>query len=448
MKIIICGAGEVGSHAADVLAGSGQSITVIDTEVERLAKVEDEMDVATLAGNCASGRVLREAGTARASLVLAATDSDEVNLLTAATAKAIGAKRVLARVHHRAYFEQRGFDYARHLGIDGMICPEHATALAIAGALRNPGVVAVENFARGGVEMQEFRVDDHAPALGKPLESVSMPRGTRVASVFRKQYAFMPDASTVLEAGDNIILVGNSDVFEEARKLFHKEERRRQRAVIMGGPTMAVWLARTLRDLNFAIRIFEAQRERAEELASKLEWVSVIEADPTDPTVFEEEHIAQADVFLALTDDDEHNILGCAWAKTMGINRAIAVVQKPNYLHLLPHVGIDEAFSPRVVAVREIEALIDERPLRRIATLVEGILDVYQIRIGEKAVVLGQPLREATLTSDSLIAAVPEGDGFRLPGPDDVLAAGDMILVIGRHALDQKLAAIFDCKLS
>ena len=443
MDIVICGAGQVGSHAAQVLAAAGHNITVIDIDPDRLRNVEDTMDVRTLSGSCSTATILREAGTDKADLLLAATDHDELNLLTASIAKGVGAHKTIARVHHSVFFENRGLDYPAHLGIDRLICPEYSTAQAIARTLRNPGALAVENFARGQIEMEEFPVSPKAPALGKPLLEISLPRGTRLAAIKRGSEVFLPEGNSVIKAGDIVILAGNATSFQQARKVFHDDKLALRRIVIMGGPSMAVWLCRALRDRNFSIRLFEVKRARAEELAQKLEWVTVIQADPTDPDVFEEEHIAQADAFVALVDDDEHNILGCAWAKSMGVQHAAAVVQKPSYLHLLAHIGIDRPFSPRMVAVKEIERLIDESPLRRMSSLAEGIIDVYWVRVGAKAKVIGKPLREIKLTPDWMITAIQQGEQVRVPGADDVVRADDTLLAIGRRGMEDKLKKLF-----
>jgi trk system potassium uptake protein TrkA len=402
------------------------------------------MDVATFCGNCAQADVLQEAGAENADLLVAATNLDEVNLLAATIAKGVGTTKSIARVHHSAFFEQRGFHYQDQLDIDRLICPEYSTALAIARTLRNPGALAIEDFARGTIEMQEFAVSRKAPAIGRKLIEIPMPAGARLAAITRKGGSFIPEAESTLDEGDIVVLVGNSSVFQDARKLFHDEKGGRRRIVIMGGPSMAVWLSRSLRDRDFAIRLFETDRARAEVLAEKLGWVTVINADPTDRAVFEDENLAQADVFVALLDDDEHNILGCAWAKSMGVNSAVAVVQRPNYLHLLKSVGIDRPFSPRRVAVKEIELVVDESPLRKTASLAEGIVDVYRVRVGRDAEVIDKPLHEIKLSPNWIVAAIQQGGEVRVPKATDTINFGDTLLVVGRHGREATLKKLFN----
>ena len=278
MNVIICGAGHVGIHAAEELASAGHNITVIDQNHERIRRIEDTMDVRTLCANSATAVALRDAGAATADLVIATTQNDEINLLTTSIANAIGAGRTIARVHHSTYFEQRGLDYCNHLGIDRLICPEYSTALAIARTLRNPGAMAIENFARGRIEMHEFPVSKNASAIGVALADLGLPQGTRLAALTRDKMTFIPEATTVVEPDDVAVLVGNAGAFEQAKKLFHSNQARRQKVAIMGGPSMAVWLCRALRERDFSIRLFEINRQRAEALAEKLDWVTVIQS--------------------------------------------------------------------------------------------------------------------------------------------------------------------------
>jgi trk system potassium uptake protein TrkA len=443
MKIIICGAGEVGSHAAETLVAKGTRIVVIDQDASRLAAIEESMDVATFRGNCAHAQVLLDAGCADADLVVAATSGDELNLLTASVAKGLGAKKSIARVHHSEYFEQRRFRYEEHLRVDRLICPEYSTAVAIARTLRNPGALAIEGLARGAIEMQEFPVSRKATAIGKSLVDLALPRGTRLAVITRKGGSFIPEAATTIEEEDTVILVGNTSAFPDARLLFHDDKRPRQRVALMGGTPIAVWLARSLRNRDFSIRIFETDRERAEELAEKLTWTTVINADPTDRIVFDEERLAELDVFIGVLNDDETNIIGSDLAKLRGVPTVITVVQHSKFLDVIFDIGIDKAFSPRIVAGNEIESVMDESPLRHLGSLAAGIIDVYRVRIAEKASVLGRPLRDVKLSPAWVVAAIVREKHAFVPGADDVFEQSDTVLVVGRHGEERTLKRLF-----
>jgi len=442
MNIVICGAGEIGSHAAETLAHAGHRITLVDLDGERLAALADALDIATLAGNAARADVLRAAGAADADLILAATDSDEINLLAASIGRGVGAKRAVARVHRTAFYRQRGLDYRKHLGIDLLICPEFATAQAIARRLRNPGAVAIENFARGRIEMQEI-VAAGGPAIGRRLVDVRLPAGTRLALIRRKKEAFIPEAKSVVVENDTLILVGNQDVFDDARHQFIGDGHPRQRIVIMGGAPITGWLCRFLRDRHFAIRVFERDRARAEALSEQLSWVTIINADPTDRSVFDDEGLAQADAFISLLGSDEANIISAVFAKTRGVPDVITVVQKSKYLDLVYDIGVDAAYSTRRVAVEEIEDVIDDRPLRYVGALAEGDVDVFRVRIPKESPVVDRSLRDLPLAPDWVVAAIERGEDTTVPGPDDTIRTGDTVLVVGRHGREESLRRLF-----
>ena len=444
MNVLICGAGSVGGHAAEVLGARGHSVTIIDRQAERLAALEETLDVRILRGSGTHADTLLEAGCAKADLFIAATESDEINLLSASIASGLGADRTIARVHHSAYFELRGIDYATHLGIDHLVCPDFTTAVAIAQTLRNPGALAVERFARGRIEMQQLPVSDDAAAIGKRLTEVGLPGAARVASVERDGTAFIPDGDTVVQRGDVVTLICDVSVFDRARRLIHTASQKRKRVMVMGGSPLAVWLCRQLRSRAFSVRLYEADRGRATELAAKLDWVTVFQTDPADPAAWDEEHLEQADAFVSLSGSDEHNILAAARARSAGTRMAIAVLQQPTYLHLLTHVGIDKAFSPRVTAVTQIQQMLDPGPVRRLATLAENIADVFEVRVPASVKkIVQKPLREVRFPPKTIVAAIQRGDDVHVPGADDWIAIGDTVVVIAPSQNEKQLRQLF-----
>lgn len=443
MNVIIAGAGEVGGHAAEVLSAAGHSVTIIDLSAERLRRLNDVLDVRSLVGHCSHIDVLIEAGVERCDLLVAATAIDEVNLLTATLASAMGAAQTIVRVHHTANFSLRNTRYANALGIDDLVCPEHLTALEIARAIRNPGSIALEEFARGKLLMHRVKVAANAKATGMKLSEIELPRSVRVATVEKPSGPVIAEATTTIEEGDYVTIIGKTAVFDAARKLFNKDKEKRLHLVIMGETSTAVWLCRVLKNRVFSVRLFTTNHQRAEELAEKLDHVTVLEADPTDTGVFVEEKIELADVFIAATDDDEHNILACAQAKALGTDKVISVVQRRKYMYLFEHVGIDYAFSPRSVAVKSILQLIETGPVRSVAKFADHTAEVYQVRPANSASAIGQNLRTIKLPPKAMVAAIRRGDDVLVPGAEDEVKQGDTLLVIGPARLSQELSELF-----
>ncbi len=444
MNIVICGAGEVGRHSAEVLAPAGHNITIIDQNAARLAQIDDAIDVRSLVGNGTQADVLLEAGTDKADLFIGATNVDEINLLAASIATAVGCERSIARVHHSAYFEAKGLNYADHLGIDHLVCPEYTTAQAIAATLRSPGSHAVENFARGAIEMQSITVTDDAKAVGVALKDLKLPSSTLVAAVERGAEAFLPVAETTVQAGDIVTVIGESKSFEKTLKLFRPEAGGRLKVMVMGGSTQSVWLCRELRNRNFAVRLFVLRPDRAQELAEKLPWVTLINGDVINTDILLDERVEQADAFVACTDDEETNILAGARAKSMGAKSAIAVLQRPTYLHLISHIGLDHAFSPRSTAVTQIERLLSGASVRQLAPLAEGIADVYEVRVPSIAKrVIDIPLKDIEFPARTIVAAISRGETVFVPGATDTIHAGDLVVVIGTPDSGRDLKKMF-----
>jgi trk system potassium uptake protein len=444
MRIVICGAGEVGSHAAEVLVRADHSVTVIDLDAEQLRPIEDSIDARTVLGSCVRADVLLEAGVVGCDMLVAATDRDEVNLLAAALGKRLGAAKTVARVHDFDFADRRGFDYGRTLEIDHLICPEFSTAMAIAQNIRNPAALAVETFARGQVEMQQFEIAEGCSATGKPLSALSLPRGARLAAILRDGEVSIPDSASVIESGDEVVLVADAPSYDAARKVFREDGKARRSIVVLGGTRMAEWVCRTLRGKSFAIRLFERDREVAERLAAELDWVTVLHADVTDPAVFAEERIADADHFVALLEDDEVNIIGGVLAKLRGVDTVTVVVQRSAYLDSVYSIGLDRAYSPRTVAAKQIEEALDSNAVRVVSSLADGSVSVFRVRVGEACDLVGKRLRTVKLTPDWSVLAVQRGERTWVPHADDELAIADEVLVLGRTERRERLVEIFD----
>jgi trk system potassium uptake protein TrkA len=443
MNIVIAGAGEVGRHAAIVLADANHHITLIDTDAARLNDLVETIDARTLVGSATHADTLTEAGVDRCDLFVAATNADETNLLSASVAKGVGAAKTLARVHHSAYHTGRGLNYARHLNIDQLICPEYLTSLSIVGVLRDPAVQAIEHFARGKIVMERVEVSDQAEVLNKPLKSISLPAGFRIGTVNRGGGAFVPTGETELKAGDQLTLVGTTAVFDKVLPKFRRGQLRRRNIVIMGGSSTSVWLTRVLDLRAFRIRLYVTDRPRAEELAEKLEHATVIQDDPTDPDTFTEDRLAEADAFVAATTDDETNVLAALQARHLGVDRNLAVINRPTFHHLIENLGIDHVFSPRIAAAREIQRFATQKAVQQTDRLDEHGTSIFSIQVGSRARAAGLSLKDLPLPSGCVLVAVQRGEDVHVPGPNDRIAPGDTLVAIADEKLIRPLNALF-----
>ena len=230
-------------------------------------------------------------------------------------------------------------------------------------------------------------------------------------------------------------LIGEAATFPKIARSFDAEAGGKKKVIVMGGSTQAVWLCRALKGRGFSVRLFIADEARALELSPKLEWVTVLNADAINSDALDEERVDLCDAFVAVTDDDERNILAAARAKTMGAPKVMAVLKRGTYLHLLEHIGIDRAFSPRVSAVNEIQFVLGKGPFRHLSTIAAETVEVYQAKVTTTAKsLLDKPLKEVDLPQGTLIGAVSRGeDEVFVPSGDSVLEPDDTVIAIGGH---------------
>ena len=444
MDIVIAGAGEVGRHTAEVLSPAGHNITVVDRNEALLATLDEQLDVRSYLGDATHAHALSEAGVASTDLFVAATENDHTNLLSASIAKGLGAAATIARVHHSAFFDRRGLDYAKHLGIDHLVCPEHTTAQAIASALRSPGALAIEQFAKGKIQMQALPVQPQVKAIGTSLRQLELPAACRVAVIRRGDMAILPTAETTLDKGDVVTVIGEAGTFDKVSALFTGGTEQRLKVVLMGGSTQAVWVCRALRHRRFAVRLFVPERERAEELSEKLDWVTVLNEEVISAEAMASERIGKADAFIAATDDDESNVLACAMAKSVGASMVVAVQQRGTYLHLMEHVGIDKAFSPRITAVTEITRLMARGAIRKLAPLAEGYAEVFALRVPDTATkAVGKPLHELELPQHAMLAVIQREAEVFVPLATSTVEPGDVLIVIAPESAAKPLGRMF-----
>ncbi len=443
MNIIICGAGKTGAHAAEKLSLSGANVTVIDESQNRLDALAESLDVATLVGSPSAARDLEKANASDADVVIAATNDDEVNLLCASTASYMGADRTFSMITHSMYLNREPLDYSKIFSVDSLICPAFSAARAIASHLRNPAAMKVERLVGHTIEVQQFAVGKGASGIGRRLSDVRLPGGARLAAISRNGDTYLPSGISTVDEGDEVLLVANADVFHDARRVFRSKDAGRRSVVIMGGSPVAVWLCRTLENRDFSIRLFETDVDRANELAEKLPWVTVIQADPTDPTVFTDEHIENADAFVALTND-EHNILSCAWAAGLGVEETYPIVSRKDYAPFIKAMGLTNTFSPRELAVEEIEKRLARKQMTKVASLAGNQLSIYRIRVGKNAPIAGRPLSELELMPNCMVIVLEhdEHNGV-VPSADEVLEERDVVFVVVKGEFEDELRKLF-----
>lgn len=431
MKIVVLGAGTVGTSIANMLCQHRHSVTVVDNDPAQTRRVNEELDVRAVSGSGAQSSVLFQAEVLGADLCLAVTGNDEVNLIAASIAKSMGARRTVARVYAPVFRDLSTFDYQRHFQIDRLLSVEHLSAMELAREIRHPGAVVVENFARGELEMQELAVSDDASGVGVPLKELKLPAGVRIGSIFRNGQMRIAGAEDRVAAGDRVTLIGTREEIDELRELFQKELPPKQGVVIAGGGETGYHLARVLEGGRFAILLMEKDRQRCEFLAAHLKYTTVVNADAQRRASLEEERVGSADVFVACTGDDEDSIMACVEARELGAKTIMSIVSRPDYANVVGKLGIDHAVSPRKVIAREILGFLNTGAvISRTPLAADAGIEVMEIEVMEGAPATRQTLANLDLPPQCLISAVIRENYVMVPGADDRFSAGDTVVAL------------------
>lgn len=430
MRITVLGAGTVGTWIADLLCRHRHSVTVVDSDPVHVQRINDELDVRGIAGSASQSSVLFQAGVIGADLCLAVTGDDEANIVAASMARAMGARRAIARVYAPVFRDLSTFDYQRHFGIDRLLSLEHLSAVEIARGIRNPGSLVLENFARGELEVEEVLIGEKTKSVGVPLEQLRLPAGVRVGSILREDRMWIAGREDTIELGDRITLIGRREDIDEIKDSIQRENITKRGVVIAGGGETGYHLARTLESERYTVVLMEESPTRCEFLAQHLQKTTVVHADATRRAVLEEERVGSADFFVACTGDDENNIMAGVEAKEIGTENIMAIVGRPDYANVVGKLGIDVAVSPRDVMAKQVLGFLNTGAVISRTTLAGGTIGVFEIEVLEGAPATQHVLAKLKLPPSCLIAAVIRGEYVSVPGADDRLRAGDVVVAL------------------
>ena len=442
-NVIISGAGQVGRFTAEVLQQKGHSITVIDHDVEALRRLDSVLEARLIHGSSCHSDILDEAGIDNCDALIAATSLDEINLLTAAVGKKMGAEKAISRVHQRTFMDSTLLHHGQALGIDALICPEELTSRAICSKLHDPGVAAVQSFAGDEIELHQFIVKPDTIAFHTPLSDLDLPLGTRIIIVRRGKSCLVPDRDTVLARDDVITVVVPAKSAEKIKSFFHAPREDHQDIVIAGVSPVTDWILNQVDYKRFSVRLFEPSLNKAEEMAGRYPQVTVLNSDPVETHVFENEHLDEVSAFIAAAQNEEHNILGAIQAKQRGVASTFAIVENSVYLNSLEGIGIDYPFSPRIEGAKELLRLVDDSPIKVLSKLEDGGIQVFELVVDKGAAGVGRSLREINFPRATLVAAIQRGKRVIAPSPGDVIEGGDVLVVIGPAKMEKTLHKIF-----
>ena len=452
MNIIICGAGKVGFSISKQLSSQGHSVTVIDQSSEDIKKINDTQDVKGIVGRASLPSVLENAGAENADMIIAVTRNDETNMVVCQLASSLfNITKKIARIRTKDFLEGKWNKLYNksNIPIDVIISPEKEVAKSLFRRLEAPGALDNVPFANNKVKMLEIAIEKSCPIINTPLTKLTEKfpnfKANIVGLVRKEKFSFLKKNDKLLE-GDNVYVVVSSEQLNQILKAFGHEEKISKKILIIGGGNIGFHLARMLEE-NFEgirVKIIEKNKERAEEIASDLSSSIVINGDALDEEILKEANLEESETVLALTNDDENNIMACVLAEKTGQKkRTIAIVNKSNYSLLQSSLNIDDLVDPRLTTVSRIMEHVHKGTIGSVYSLLDGEYEFIEAKILEGSGLLNKKIKESNLPDDLRIGAVVRKKEVLIPRSDFIFEKDDLVILLAKRDQLKEVEEIF-----
>ncbi|HEX7034687.1 MAG TPA: Trk system potassium transporter TrkA [Pseudomonadales bacterium] len=435
MKILILGAGQVGGTLAEHLANEGFDVTLVDSNPTVLEELRNKLDIQTVAGWGSHPDVLRRAGADDADMLIAVTSSDEVNMVACQVCYSLfKTPTKIARIRAASYLDREGFFTGEHMPIDVLINPEQAVTDYIRQLLEHPGALQVLDFAGGRIQLVAVKAYYGGPLVGQELRYLRshMRRAdTRVAAIYRRDRPIIPKGNTVIEADDEVFFIAAREHINTVMAELRRVERPYRRVMIAGGGNIGLRLARAI-ERRFSVKVLEYNRARCNDLAEFLTHSVVLNMDATDRERLLEENIEQCDVFCAVTNDDEVNIMSSLLAKRLGARQVITLIGKPAYVDLVQGGQIEIAISPQQATTSSLLTHVRRADVAKVHSLRRGAAEAIEaVAHGDSRTskVVGRTVGEIKLPPGATIGAIARGDKVLIAHDDVVVESGDHVIL-------------------
>jgi len=446
VRVIVVGAGEVGTHVAQLLSREGSDVIVIECNAARIAQIDKLLDVTIVHGSATDPEVMRAAGIAETDLLVAATSIDEVNLVASLIAKLEGVERRVVRLESPGLRGSRAQRLHEAVGADLVIDPDDAVAREVLDLLAYPGAIEIARLADNEVLMIGAMLGESAPFVGQTLSDI----GARyspdwdfiVGTITRDGKTIVPRKDHQLQAGDNVRVVCKTRARADVMNQLGLASGEAHRIMVLGGGRTGEILARALVAKGHVVTIIDRSEERARELADELEGVLVLLGDITDAALLEEEDVGSYDAVIALTGEDDANILACLFAKKAGAKETIAVLHRLELRHLLRDAGVDVAISPRTASANEVLRTL-RGGVTAVATSLDDDIEIYEVEVGHGAMANGKKISELGLAHDTLIAAIVRNGKPQIGRGYSELQAFDHVVFVAHGKDVDQLSRLF-----
>ena len=448
MKIIVVGAGEVGFHLAKMLSNENHDIVIIEDKQENCLKAQENLDIIAIQGNGASIEKLIEAGVRDSDMLIAVSNSDEVNIVSCILANKFGVEKKVARVRNPEYTSKDALITPEQLGIDMMIHPEEEAAAEIIRLIKRSSATDVIDYKKEGVQILGIRIDSRdASIVGKPLNEVTKEFSNiifRTVAIYRNGRTIIPKGKDLIFYKDQIFIIAKVEYIHSILKLVGKEDEKINSLMILGGGKIGRLVATELEKMkDIDIKLIESDREKSQIIADQLNRTLVIQGDGTDIDLLATEGLSDMDAFVALTNDDEDNLISSLLAKHLGVKRVLALINKFEYIPIINSIGLDAAVSEKVSTIDAILRFIRRGKVISVATLKEIDAEVMEIVAQEGSPIANKQLKEIGFPNSAIVGAIFRDNEVIIPVGTSRIEPNDKVIVFALPEAISKVEKYF-----
>ena len=446
LNTVIVGAGVVGVALAEQLSQEGHAVGVVDKDQQKIDEINDKLDVLGVCGEAGSIDALSRAGIKTAEMVIAVTDVDEVNLVVGMLSSRLGVRHRIVRIRNREYVHEDSLLALGELGIEHVINPEPAIVQALQGMIDIPGTTDFSVLADGEVLMLGFDIHEDSPAAGHSLmelKEVGDLDAFLFLSITRGDEILVPGGNDRILPGDNVHVLVSSDMVKFLLPVIHQRPVKYDEVIISGASRIGMQLAETLQGKVSRVFLIEPDERLARDAARKLPKVTVFHGDPTDLALLNEADLERCDLFCALSDDDQRNMLSALLVKKHSGTLTAVLVHQPEYVSVMHSLGVYIVINPRLVTVGEILMHIRRGHIHSVTRLAEGHAEIIEMEVPEDSPVCKAPLKDLRFPDNALVGAVVREGIMRIPSGDTQCKPGDVVLIFALPSAIARIEKLF-----
>lgn len=449
MKIVIIGSGDVGVDLSTMLSREKHDVVVLDQDKQALSRAAENNDILTLQGSGTSASDLLKAGVERADLVISATNIDEVNMVASMMSKRLGAKKVIARIRSEEFLVPGAPIVPSDMGIDSIINPELSVASEILQLVKRSAASDIVDLANRQMQVIGIRLDNDSPIIGLNIESYAHQNKNidfRVVAILRGGITLIPRATDKFRVNDHIFVIARNESIKQIIRSTGISEQNIHNIMVAGGTSVGRKVAKLLLDFrqDWNIKLIEKDYDISYQIASEHRRLLVLNGDPTDPSLLASEGIMDTDVFIAVTDDEESNIISCLMAKHLKVRKVIAMVSKSDYIPLSQTIGLDSSVNKKLAAANEIHRVVRGRNLLNTVALNGIDAEILEFKVNSRSNLVNKQVSKLTLPNGCVIGGIITNGLARVAVGTSVISDGDSVLIFCRSDIIDEVASRFE----